>query len=306
MEPNKEKRSYQFSADINVKTASNGKELKDGQIEVIVNTGGADRVDEILDIKGLDVSKYKTNPVVGFGHDYGYVSVGMAVDLWKAEDGLHAILQFAREELDFANTLYKLYTNPKDTKKKYMNAFSIGFQPKEVVEVKSEEDGVTKWKFTKSEMLEFSAVFVGADSGALTVASSYGVNEKSFTDVMKGKMNPKDYKEVEVKDIVEKEGRVLSSANAKKIGNAIEVLSEAKEALEAVLKASEKESDEKSGNEVINNAVKINKSASEAIESLNSKANTGKPTGAEKRKIKRLFAIMSQATELGIKEVKEK
>lgn len=142
------------------------KDLGEGIIEAYVATEDTDRDDEILSIKGLDTKNYLKNPVVLFAHDYSRAPIAKAEKLTKREDGLFARMKFAIAESDFAREVYNLY------KGGYLNAFSIGFIPKEV-------DGNT---YTKSEMLEFSAVPVPANPNALLTAKSKGViSEKTLT-----------------------------------------------------------------------------------------------------------------------------
>lgn len=181
----KEKQNLNF----NVET----KALADGELEVIVNSGQADRVNEILDIKGLDISDYQKNPVVLFAHDYSQPAIGKATKIWKTSDGmLKAVVKFATEEYDFAKTIYKLMKNG------YMQAFSIGFIPYDGIE---DKDGT--FRFTASSMLEFSAVPVPADPRALiTATKELGGNGKDLIKVLDGKMKMADYKEKEEKGAV--------------------------------------------------------------------------------------------------------
>lgn len=161
-------------------TVVKAKELGEGQLDVIVATEDRDRMEEILSIKGLDVSAYKKNPVVLWAHQYGAPMIGKAIALKKTQDGqLQARVQFAINEYDFAHTIYKLY------KGGYAKAFSIGFIPLDV--------DTETWTWTKSEMLEFSAVPVPANPNALTLEKAFkdgaiSKGEKAMVeDVVKGK-----------------------------------------------------------------------------------------------------------------------
>lgn len=156
------------------------KELSNGRLEAIVNSGQEDRHGEILSIKGLDIKKYMTNPILANGHDYSKPSVGRTHKLTKTKDGqLIAEFEFATDiegynEPKILDALYR---------KGYQFAFSIGFIPKEV-------DGYT---YTKSEMIEFSPVLIGADANALLTSKELlkeitkkgvdnGINN-SYTDI---------------------------------------------------------------------------------------------------------------------------
>ena len=132
----------------------------EGELEAIVATDDVDRDGEVLDIKGLDIKKFQSNPVVLWAHDYSKPPIGRAEKITKKADGtLVAKIKFAITESDFAKEIYALY------KGGFLNAFSIGFIP-------SEADGN---RFTKSEMLEFSAVPVPANPNALLTAKAKGI-----------------------------------------------------------------------------------------------------------------------------------
>lgn len=128
--------------------------IDDKKLRAIVNSGQEDRHGEILDMKGLDIKKYMTNPVIAYSHDYQKMSVGRTEKLTKTHDGqLVADFTFATDVdgYDIPKILDQLY------RKKYQFAFSIGFIP---FEMKGN-------LYTKSEMIEFSPVLIGADSQAL-------------------------------------------------------------------------------------------------------------------------------------------
>lgn len=151
----------------NLQTIVQTKDLGDGAIEAVVADESIDRDGEQLLMKGLDVSSYKKNPVVQWAHDYSRPPIGKAEQITKKADGsLVAKVKFAITESNFAKEVYALY------KGGFLNAFSIGFLPKEA------EGNV----YTKSEMLEFSAVPVPANANALVTAKAKGIaSEETIT-----------------------------------------------------------------------------------------------------------------------------
>lgn len=151
--PMQTKQFREFSAEV--------KDLGEGVIEAIVASDALDRHGEVLDIKGLDLKEYKKNPIVAYMHRYDELPVAKALTLRKTSDGkLISKMQFAIDEYPFARQVYKLY------KAGYMNAFSIGFMPEEM-------DGN---KYTKSRMLEYSAVLIPANAEALVTAKTKGMD----------------------------------------------------------------------------------------------------------------------------------
>ncbi len=155
-------------------TITKAKDLGEGIIEAIVASESEDRHGEVLELKGLDTSKYMQNPVVLWAHDYSQPPIGKTLSIRKSKGKLVAKIQFAINEDSFAHKIYKLY------KGGFMKAFSIGFIPKEMDEN----------RYTKAEMIEHSSVPIPANPEALALAVSKGlIKEKDlelFAERQKG------------------------------------------------------------------------------------------------------------------------
>jgi HK97 family phage major capsid protein len=134
------------------------KDLGEGELQAVVASDKLDRHGEILDIQGLDYSDFKKNPVVLWAHDYSQPPIGKAVTLRKVGGQLVAKIKFAIAESPFAKQIHDLYMGG------FLNAFSIGFIPEQM------EDN----RYTKSSMIEFSAVPIPANPDALALAKSKG------------------------------------------------------------------------------------------------------------------------------------
>ena len=258
---------------------------EEGVIEVIVNSGKLDRQGEILDINGLDLTNYLESPVVAWGHKYDEPAIGKATKVWKdsSTGALKAVVKFAIEHSDMAKLVYNLI------KDGYMNAFSIGFIP-----IEGEEDKDGNLIYTKSEMLEFSAVLVGADPRALATAKSlYGDEAEK---VLKGEINAKDFHfkpYSESDEAIEKSGRVLNKSNRK-------LLKDAVMALQAVIDADSKEESEEKEVD-IDPAVEIAEKALDGIKQL--KSQEGR---TDYKKVKRIATILYRASDSIIREAKTK
>ena len=137
-----------------------------------ITTNGRDRMDEVVEPGGVDLKNYRKNPVVLFAHDHYNPPIGKALWTKKDDKGIIAKVKFA--STDFAQEIFTLF------KEGIMNAFSIGFMPKEWVD----GDGGKKPRrtFTKSEMIEFSAVPVPANPEALTLALQKGLISETTKD----------------------------------------------------------------------------------------------------------------------------
>jgi len=277
------------------------KDLGEGEIEAIVATENVDRVNEILVMSGLDTKNYMKNPVVQWGHDYSQPPIAKTISLKKVGDQLVARMKFAIEVYDFARLVYNLIQGG------YINAFSIGFIPKEMEDGKN---GQLIW--TKSEMLEYSVVPIPANSQALLTAKKFGIDVDYYNKVATGeiKIEKKEIEATEtgeLEDIEVKQGKVLSKKNRN-------ILEAARAALDEVLSADGKEDadegkDETKGaedEEIQSNIDLIKKSAS----ALEANASAATEPGANKVKylikLKKIAQISDRSTELLINQVKEK
>jgi HK97 family phage major capsid protein len=194
-------------------------DLGEGELEAIIATDDLDRHGEILDIAGVEVDKYLKNPVVLWAHKYDETPVAKAISLVKDGGKLVARMKFAIDIDEFAKKVYDLY------KGLYLNAFSIGFIP-------LEENGN---KYTRSEMLEFSAVPVPANANALALAKAKGIDTDILNYYTNGMKTLKDILKTEVDDLTVKEIKVLND-------NISELSDEQKEKFASVLETKDDKS----------------------------------------------------------------
>ena len=68
---------------------------KEQTITAFVNTGGRDRMNEVVDIGGVDLRNFKKNPVVMWAHKYGDLPIAKALWIKKDEGGLLSKMKFA-------------------------------------------------------------------------------------------------------------------------------------------------------------------------------------------------------------------
>lgn len=197
----------------------------------VFSTGDEDRHGEVVEQKSWMLDDYLKNPVILFAHDHQQPAIGKCLSLtFNNEGNLEGQIQFAAKEYEFANTIYKLY------KGGYMRAFSVGFQ-NEVVEYDEEENKVT---LKKNHLFEISTVNVPAN--ALALAKSKGID----TSALEKRLN-------------QKEGRVLSAKNRTTITNAVE-------ALQAVLAADEGKSINPPSNDTAVPTVKVETPSSRGVQ----------------------------------------
>ena len=143
-------------------------------IEFVASTAGKDRDMDTINAEGWDLTNYEKNPVMLWAHDYSEPPIGKAVDSFIQNGELRQKFKFVEKEIyPFADMVYQMY------KKGYLNAVSVGFDPKEWEWSDDEEGNID---FKSQELLETSAVPVPANPEALQVAGIEGDEElvKSF------------------------------------------------------------------------------------------------------------------------------
>src|SRR3989338_269647 len=128
-----------------------------GSFEVVISTADFDRQGESIDQNGWDLTHYKTNPVVLWGHDYWSLPIGIADEIETRDGNLVAKGRFAPEEANpFAQQVRRLYDL------KIVRATSVGFIAREM------QGSV----IVKAELLEFSFVPVPANPFALSLSKA--------------------------------------------------------------------------------------------------------------------------------------
>jgi len=226
-------------------------EKDDRIIEAIGSTSKVDRDKEIVNVKGMDISAYKQNPVLLWSHQHDMPPIGRAEKITKTKDGeLKFELKFAEEDINpFADVIYKLYKN------KYLNSFSIGFMPDFKEVTYDEKKGITT--YNKAELLELSAVPVPANSGAVVITRS--LINKAVDDKVIDKAEATDFEMTlkeygfdlsdEIEDenkneIIEEDVKIDKESEPEEIKDEITVLKEKINSLEQRIKQLESEDKE--------------------------------------------------------------
>lgn len=143
---------------------------RENTLTAYISTDTIDRMREVLDPAGVDVSNYRKNPIVLWAHNYDMPPIGKA--LWLKRDGNGILSKVKFASTAFAQEIFQLY------KEGFLKAFSVGFIPKEKEYAKEEDkDNPKKPRLTykKWELLEYSAVPVPANPDALALAIQKGI-----------------------------------------------------------------------------------------------------------------------------------
>jgi len=143
------------------KINKSSKNVKEGRLGLcIISSGTVDRDGDVLDPEGADFTNFRKNPRLIWSHGSGVrPSIGRVENV-EVRDGKIFFTPVFDMKDTFAAEIFRKY------KDNFLNAFSIGFLPKEWSETE------TGYHFKTWEGLEFSAVNVPANPEALVVLRS--------------------------------------------------------------------------------------------------------------------------------------
>ena len=163
---------------------------KEMTLTASVSTKAVDRMGDIVDPKGVDFKNFNRNPVVLFAHDYESPPIAKALWIKRSGDTIVSKMKFA--DTEFAREIFAMY------KDSFMRAFSIGFMAKAHERIEDKEGKFTGFNFTKTELLEFSAVPVPANPEALALAMQKGIlKDESLIEKMQKEFDDDEQKEDE-------------------------------------------------------------------------------------------------------------
>lgn len=152
-------------------------ETGDRTLTYIASDETPDRMGDVIKVAGWNLTTYKRNPVILWGHDTSNVPpIGRATNVRRSvmEDGKPALLasvEFAPPEAhEFADTIYQL------SKGGFLNAVSVGFMPLEAEEATEKEKaelGMPPYGviYSSADLLEISVVSVPANPSALVTGA---------------------------------------------------------------------------------------------------------------------------------------
>ena len=156
---------------------------EDGMVEGVVgSTAVIDRLGEIIEQDGWDLTNYKKNPVVLWGHNVREERppIGKAVKVWL--DGvrkkkLSFDIKFDLAD-EFAAEIYR------KVKEGFLSTVSVGFLPLENEPMNKDDGGFfSPQRYLKQELLELSFVPVPANPEALTAFKSMGIKLVKLEDL---------------------------------------------------------------------------------------------------------------------------
>jgi len=129
---------------------------KEGEIVGIASTELEDRHGEVIKQDGWDLKLFKDNPVILASHQYQDFPIGKATSI-RVKDNKLIFKAVFSEKTEKAKEAFNLI------KEGILNAFSVGFIPKEWDKKKSNV-------ITKAELMEISVVSIPANPQAVVTA----------------------------------------------------------------------------------------------------------------------------------------
>lgn len=174
-------------------SAENPIDIEAGTVRAFVSSNQVDSHRSIVLQSGMDMTQYRRNPILCWGHPLSSLCeepgperlIGKAVHIDRGDDLTRMKFQFARQENPTAKLAFDLFAGG------FLRMFSIGARIIEEVTAKSDDDllealpdfalaalleGRADVVYTKSELIEVSAVFAGSNRLAM-VASQKGASE---------------------------------------------------------------------------------------------------------------------------------
>jgi HK97 family phage prohead protease len=134
-----------------------------------ISTASVDREQDTIAVAGWDLTNYRKNPVVLWGHDSWRLPIGRGFDVAVEDGALKASVEFVPEDLPeggaFAESVYRLARGG------FIAATSVGFRPLKWSYTADKDRGADDWfpgiDFEEQELVELSIVTVPANPEAL-------------------------------------------------------------------------------------------------------------------------------------------
>ncbi len=137
-----------------------------------------DRTGDIISIDGWELDNFTKNPVFLWNHNTSLPPIGKVLSIVREGKGLLFEVEFAKPEVnEFADTIFKLFAEG------FLNAVSVGFIPKDMEAIISDEGMFIGVRILRQELLELSGVNIPAHQDALAASlyqHEYEVGSKAY------------------------------------------------------------------------------------------------------------------------------
>jgi len=143
--------------------------VQDRTVRFVISTAGVDRDLDTVALEGWDLTAYRRNPVVLWGHDADELPIGKCTEIGVTDGALRAVVEFVPADMpvvgDRAEAVLRMCRDG------FLSATSVGFRPLEWKITEDPERGADDWMpgfdFLRQELMEFSIVSIPANPEAL-------------------------------------------------------------------------------------------------------------------------------------------
>jgi phage head maturation protease len=155
-------------------------------LEFILSDATPDRMGDVIEADGWDLSDFKSNPVALFNHNPNF-PIGKWANLRIVNGKLRGHLQLAPEGTsDRIDEIRRLVDAD------ILRAVSVGFLPMKSEPLTKNSSGGGGLRFLQSKLVESSLVAIPANPNALAVARSLNISASTAAMVFAGQGNKKD------------------------------------------------------------------------------------------------------------------
>lgn len=149
-------------------------------VSFVASTEAVDRMGDSIKLAGWRLDRFKSNPVILFGHDSHDLPVGKAASVGVEGNALVVTVQFASSDANpLAENVFRLIQEG------CLNAVSVGFIPIRWEFVDDQENGRCGFDILEAELLEISVVPIPAHPDALVQASMKGLDVEPMREWMR-------------------------------------------------------------------------------------------------------------------------
>jgi HK97 family phage prohead protease len=140
-----------------------------------------DRTGDIVRVNGIELENFGKNPVFLWNHNTNIPAIAKVLSVTRSENGLLFEVKFAPADInEFADMIFKSFIGG------FLSAVSIGFIPKDIEPIFTNDGMLVGLDIVRSELLELSAVNIPAHQDALAASM-----DKKFAEILTGESDTK-------------------------------------------------------------------------------------------------------------------
>ena len=142
---------------------------QDRVVRFVISTAGVDRDLDTVAVDGWDLTAFRRNPVVLWGHDADELPIGKCIEISVSDGALRAAVEFVPADMPVvggrAEAVLRMCRDG------FLSATSVGFRPLEWKVTEDAARGAEDWlpgiDFLRQELMEFSIVSIPSNPEAL-------------------------------------------------------------------------------------------------------------------------------------------